>query len=181
METVKDQPTLARAFVEAVRGLAGGRERLRLVLVGEGALRAEVQAVLEAGGCAELAWLPGAREDVADILRGLDVFALPSRSEGISNTVLEAMASALPVVATDVGGNPELVVEGETGRLVAPADPAAMAAAIVAYADDATVRARHGAAARARIEERFSLETMVNRYLAVYDDVLAAKGRRGAA
>ena len=86
------------------------RERLRLVMVGDGPLRAEAQAVLDAAGVGDLAWLPGERADVPDVMRGLDCFVLPSLAEGISNTILEAMASGLPVLATAVGGNAELVV-----------------------------------------------------------------------
>jgi hypothetical protein len=83
--------------------------RLRLVMIGDGPLRAQAQAMLEQAGVAELAWLPGQRDDVPEILRGLDCFVLPSLAEGVSNTILEAMASGLPVIATDVGGNGELI------------------------------------------------------------------------
>lgn len=88
------------------------------------------------------------------------------------------MASGLPVIATRVGGNVELVVEGQTGFLVPAADPAAMANAIRAYWDDRTLLAAHGQAARKKVETEFSLEAMVNRYLAVYDGVLADDGRQ---
>ncbi|MFZ2294209.1 MAG: TIGR03088 family PEP-CTERM/XrtA system glycosyltransferase, partial [Polaromonas sp.] len=104
MQTVKDQVMLAHAFVQAIVLAPKLRLHMRLVMVGEGPLRAQAQAVLDAAGLGALAWLPGERSDVADILRGLHVFALPSLAEGISNTILEAMASALPVVATAVGG-----------------------------------------------------------------------------
>lgn len=177
METVKDQPTLARAFV-ALAGMvpAGTRRRLRLALVGDGGLRAPAERVLAEGGCADLAWLPGARDDTPEIYRALDIFVLPSLTEGISNTILEAMASGLPVVATRVGGNPELVVEGETGVLVPAADVDAMAGALLAYVGDPGRARAHGLAGRARIEASFSLDGMVARYLSTYDAALAAKG-----
>ena len=72
-------------------------------MVGDGSLRAECQAILQQGGVDHLAWLPGARDDVPDVMRGLDCFVLPSLAEGISNTILEAMACGLPVLATRVG------------------------------------------------------------------------------
>ena len=104
MQQVKDQPMLVRAFVQALQWQPALRDRLRLVLVGDGPLKAQCEALLADAGMTALAWLPGERQDVADVMRGLDCFALPSLAEGISNTILEAMASGLPVVATDVGG-----------------------------------------------------------------------------
>lgn len=177
METVKDQPNLARAFVRLLERVPKARERARLVMIGDGSLKAEVVGVLEDADALDLAWMPGWRGDVPDILRSLDVFVLPSAAEGISNTVLEAMSTALPVVATRVGGNPELVVDGETGALVPAADPDALAAALAAYVEDPGRLRRHGDAGRRRIEAEFRLSAMVERYLDVYDEVLAAKGR----
>ena len=107
--------------------------------------------------------------DVAEQLREFDVFALPSRAEGISNTILEAMATGLPMAVTSVGGNPELVLEGKTGFLVAPADPPALAAVLARYVEDPGLARSHGANGRARAESEFSLEQMVEHYLAVYD------------
>ncbi|MBL8249211.1 MAG: glycosyltransferase, partial [Candidatus Competibacter sp.] len=117
-------------------------------------------------------WLAGSRDEVPELLRSLDLFVLPSRAEGISNTILEAMACGLPVVATDVGGNAELVAKGETGQLVPANDPAALAAAIRGYVDDPDRMRAHGAAGRRRVEARFSLEAMVAAYRAVYDAAL---------
>ncbi|RTK97246.1 MAG: glycosyltransferase, partial [Lysobacterales bacterium] len=113
------------------------------------------------------------RDDVPALLAALDVFVLPSQAEGVSNTILEAMACARPVVATAVGANAELLVDGETGRLVPARDPAAMADALAAYAASPALRAAHGAAGRARIEAQFSLEAMVARYAGVYERALA--------
>ncbi|MCA1805804.1 MAG: glycosyltransferase [Xanthomonadaceae bacterium] len=89
----------------------------------------------------------------------------------MSNTVLEAMACGLPVVATRVGGNAELVAEGKTGFLVRRDDPAAMAAALAGYVHDPELRRDHGAAARQRIEAQFSLDGMVARYINLYDEL----------
>jgi sugar transferase (PEP-CTERM/EpsH1 system associated) len=171
LEPVKDQVTLARAFVELLRLRPDLRARARLLLVGDGPLRAQVAAVLAEGGALDLGWLPGFRDDTAALYRAMDLFVLPSRREGISNTVLEAMASGLPVVATRVGGTPEVVVEGETGTLVPPGDPAALARALAAYADDPARRRAEGAAGRRRAEERFSPAAMVRSYLELYDSL----------
>lgn len=172
MQTVKDQTNLAHAFVAAIQTEPSLRERLRLVMVGEGPLRNESLAILEAAGLAEFAWLPGERNDIPDIMRGLDCFVLPSLGEGISNTILEAMASGLPIIATAVGGNPELVLERHTGHLVPAADPAALARAIVELAKAPEKAHAMGNAGRKRIESQFSMTAMVNSYLQVYDRLL---------
>ena len=114
---------------------------MRLVVVGDGALRAQFEQLLRDAGALDLAWFAGDRSDVADVMRGLDCFVLPSLAEGISNAILEAMASGLPIVATRVGGNAELIEEGMTGRIVPRADHAALASEIVAYFAEPATRA----------------------------------------
>jgi sugar transferase (PEP-CTERM/EpsH1 system associated) len=177
MQTVKAQTLLARAFVRALELQPTLGERLRLVMVGEGPLRAECQALLGAAGVGPLAWLPGERDDVPDVMRGLDCFVLPSLAEGISNTILEAMACGLPVLATAVGGNVELVDDGVTGALVAGADVDALAAGLVSIASDPARAAAMGLAARARVERHFSLRSMVGAYQGLYDKLLAERKR----
>jgi len=172
LDAVKDQTNLARAFVAALRRHPGARERLRLVIVGDGPLRAEVLRILTEADAMPFAWLAGERHDVADVMRGLDCFVLPSLAEGISNTLLEAMASSLPVIATRVGGNAELMEEGLTGRLVPRADPEALATEILRYFDDPQLARRHGSAGRSLVEKRFSLDLMVRRYDELYTSVL---------
>jgi sugar transferase (PEP-CTERM/EpsH1 system associated) len=172
MQAVKDPLNLVRAFLHLLRTLPVGRERLRLVMIGDGPLRREAQALLAAEGAQDLAWLPGSRDDIPELLRAMDVFVLPSRAEGVSNTVLEAMACGLPVVATRVGGNAELIEEGRSGALAPAADPAALAAAVIPYLDDPLRRHEHGRAGRARVERMFSLEAMVAAYTAVYESLL---------
>jgi sugar transferase (PEP-CTERM/EpsH1 system associated) len=172
MQTVKDQLTLARAFVQALHRQPAMRDRLRLVMIGDGPLRSQAQAVVDDGGLGHLCWLPGERDDIADIMRGLQCFVLPSLAEGVSNTILEAMATALPVLATRVGGNAELVTPGRTGELVPAADPQAMATALLGLAADPD-RARHmGRAGRAEVEKRFSMDAMVKAYSRLYDRLL---------
>lgn len=174
LQAVKDQLNLVRAFGRLVAAGVPGAARARLVLVGEGPCRGQIEAEIAAAGIGERVWLAGERADVPDVMRGLDVFALPSLAEGISNTILEAMASGLPVVATKVGGNPELVEERSTGALVPPADPVALADALAPYVADATLRREHGAAGRRRAETEFSLDAMVGRYAALYDNLIDA-------
>ncbi len=173
MQTVKDQTLLARAFIRALELAPELKSRLRLVMIGDGPLRAEAQGLLDRAGVADLAWLPGERHDVADVLRGLDCFVLPSLAEGISNTILEAMASGLPVIATRVGGNPELVIEGATGALVPVGDPEAMAQAILTYAHQPEYARTAGQAGRTEIERRFSMGAMMGAYQSLYDRLLS--------
>ena len=175
MQTVKAQTQLARAFIRTVELQPALRSRLRLVMVGDGPLRAEAQALLNAAGLAALAWLPGERADVPDVMRGLDCFVLPSLAEGISNTILEAMASGLPVLATDVGGNAELIVAAQTGELVPATDVAAMAAALLRLAADPVRATALGRAGRQRVVQHFSLPAMVGAYQALYDRLLAGR------
>ena len=175
MQPVKDQVTLARAFVRAVRGDEGAARRMRLVIIGDGPQRAEVGRVLDDAGLGALAWLPGERSDIADLMRSLDCFVLPSLAEGISNTILEAMATGLPVLATRVGGNAELIDDGTTGRLVPSANSEAMADAMLAYFNNAGMARAHGLAARQSALERFSLDRMVRDYGALYDGLLSRR------
>ncbi len=178
MQVVKDQVMLANAFVQALRIAPQLAPRLRLVMIGDGPLRAEAMKVLNAAGLADSAWLPGERRDVPQIMHGLNAFALPSLAEGISNTVLEAMASGLPVIATAVGGNADLVQHGHTGYIVPPAYPAAMAQRLVELASDTQQSRAMGQAGRQRVLDCFSMQAMVTTYQAVYDDQLGrARGK----
>ncbi len=172
MVEVKDYPTLTRAFIQMLRLQPERAQRARLVIVGEGPARATCQKLLQSEGLAHLAWLPGERHDIAEIMQVFDVFVLPSKNEGISNTILEALASGLPVIATAVGGNLELVEDGVNGTLVQPGDVAGMAQALLGYLDTPARIAEHGARARREAEQRFSLAAMAEAYAAVYDQTL---------
>lgn len=176
MQTVKDQPSLARAFIRALEIEPALKQRLRLVLIGDGPLRADCQQLLNAAGVAELAWLPGERSDIPELMRSLDCFVLPSLAEGISNTILEAMASGLPVIATEVGGNADLVSAGTTGAIVPSADPEAMAQEIVKLANQPDTAKNMGRAGRSAIEQKFSMEAMVAAYQGAYDKLLHRPG-----
>lgn len=178
MEPVKDPLNLARAIVVLLRDRPDLRNRIGLMMIGDGSLRPKVQDLLDEAGLSELSWLPGAREDVPDLMQRMDLFVLPSLAEGISNTLLEAMASGLPVVATDVGGNGELVISGETGTLVERASDLALARAIEHYVTDEPMREKHGARARERAVQEFSIDAMVDRYADVYESAAARFSRR---
>lgn len=169
MQAVKDQTTLVRAFIRLLEISPELRATVRLIIIGDGPIRSKALAMLEDAECADIVWLPGARDDVADIMRQMDIFVLPSLSEGISNTILEAMATGLPVIATQVGGNDELVMSNETGMLVPPADPEAMARCMLRYSADRPLIMRHGSAAKQKAEKCFSMDAMVRAYLQVYD------------
>jgi sugar transferase (PEP-CTERM/EpsH1 system associated) len=172
MQTVKNQLDLARAFVQVLAAAPSLRATLRLVMVGDGPLRAEALALLQQAGVADLAWLPGERRDMPQVMRGLNAFVLPSLAEGISNTILEAMACGLPVIATDVGGNPDLLDAGRTGLLVQAGQAAALADAVQRLAQDPPAAAAMGRAGRARVEREFSLQAMVAAYLGLYERML---------
>jgi len=179
LEPIKDQVTLAKAFVVALARDPAMRSVLRLAIVGSGSLRPAIEAELDAHGARGLAWLAGERDDVAALLPAFDVFALPSRAEGISNTLLEAMACGVPAIATAVGGNPELIAAEETGELVPPSDVQALADAILRLARDASLRACMSAASRRRAVECFGIAQMVGRYTQLYDRELARRRARG--
>ncbi len=128
--------------------------------------------LLDTAGLSQLAWLPGERNDVPEIMRGLDCFVLPSLAEGISNTILEAMACGLPVIATDVGGNADLVIDGVTGLIVPAGDVDAIAHSLVRLARSPELAQKMGRAGRQRILEKFSLGAMVATYQGLYDRLL---------
>ena len=176
MEAIKDPLNLVHAFVRARELDAVAANRLRLVVVGDGSLRAEAERVLERAALRDRVWFAGDRADVHDIMRGLDCFVLPSLAEGVSNTILEAMASGLPVVATRVGGNSELIESGMTGTLVPPASSEALAQGVLGYFNDRGLARRHAKAAIRVVESRFSLARMVADYASVYEHALTAAG-----
>jgi sugar transferase (PEP-CTERM/EpsH1 system associated) len=176
MDPVKNALGLARAFLRARELSPEAAKRMRLVLVGDGAERRALAELLDGSAAREHVWFAGERSDVADIMRSLDCFVLPSRAEGVSNTILEAMASRLPVIATRVGGNPELVEAGMTGQLVPAGDGETLARAMLTYFTEPSLARRHAKAARRVAENRFSLKRMVADYTALYEHSLAAAG-----
>ena len=173
IQPIKDQATLLRAFAELLWRQPELRSVARLVVVGGGPLLADLHALAGALGIEHQSWFPGAISDVPRVLRMLDIFVLPSLNEGISNTILEAMASQLPVIATAVGGTVELVPDGLAGSLFAPGDVAALATLLARYVDSTPLRRDHGRAARQVVVERHGLGAAVDTHRAIYDQLLA--------
>jgi glycosyltransferase involved in cell wall biosynthesis len=149
------------------------------VVAGEGSQRGALERRIAERGVGDRLRLLGSRRDVADLLAAADVFVLPSLFEGLPLSVLEAMAAGTPVVATAIGGTDEAVVHGETGLLVPPADPPALAAAVQRLLSDADLARRLTSAARERVERSFSPAAMARRVEQVYERVLRGRGRRG--
>ncbi len=175
IQDVKNHAGLLDAFILLRQRHPELAARLRLVIVGDGPLRGALRTQAEAAGVAELVWLPGARSDVAGIMRGLDIFAMSSLAEGTPGSALEAMASGLPVVGTRVGGIPEVIDDGVTGLLVPPSDPAAMAEALARYALAPALAAQHGAAGRERVLRKYNMPAMVAAYQSLYDTLCERK------
>ncbi len=151
------------------------------VVVGDGPLRAELERQAQALGVARSFVFLGERRDVARLLRAFDVFVLPSVSEGMPVTILEAMDAATPVIATRVGGVPELVDDGETGLLVPPRDPEALGAAILRLLESPRLRADMGERGRERVARHFSAERMVTSTDLLFRRLLTAKSGTASA
>jgi sugar transferase (PEP-CTERM/EpsH1 system associated) len=171
LDPVKNQVALLHAFATLRAQSAQAGRPLRLLIVGDGPLRASLEGAAAEIGLGDSVEFAGARNDTPELLRRMDVFVLPSINEGISNTILEAMATGLPVVAARVGGNPELVQDGATGRLYDPTASEAVEQALLPYLHDPDLRSRHGGAGRQRVVREFSLDAMVQRYLDLYDEL----------
>ena len=165
---IKDPLNLVQAFIKLRSELCKQEIDLRLLMIGDGPLRLSAVNLLQEAGQADAAWLPGSRDDLPLLIQEMDIFALGSLKEGISNTLLESMASGVPLVATMTGGNIEIIEHEVTGRLVPAGDSQALATAVLYYVRNKEIRKRHGAAARVRAESYFSLERMLKNYYNLY-------------
>jgi N-acetyl-alpha-D-glucosaminyl L-malate synthase BshA len=161
---VKDHRTLLQAFSQVARAI----QDVDLLLVGDGPLRGELERLAEGLGLADRVHFLGVRDDVADILAMADVFALTSVSEAASITLLEAMASGTPVIATAVGGNPEIVRDGIDGLLAPRGDASAIAAAIVTLLNTPDTAQRLAQSAAERVGTHYTLDRTIGRYYALY-------------
>lgn len=159
-------------LLEAARGVAAAR----FVFVGDGPDRQRFEKLARELGVAERVTFLGQRRDVPDLLAASDVFVLPSLWEGLPLSILEAMAAGKPVIATEVGGTPEALTDGETGLLVAPSDPAALTTAIRRVLEDADLRSRLASQGRDHVRRAFSVQAMVRAVTAHYDELLGARG-----
>jgi sugar transferase (PEP-CTERM/EpsH1 system associated) len=175
LTAAKDHVNLFDAFAT----LRDTHPAARCLVVGDGELREDLERAVRERGLSGSVLLIGNRGDVADVLAALDVFVLSSATEGLAVTLLEAMAAGLPVVATRVGGNPEVVEDGCSGIIVPPRDSAALAAALGRMFDGPEIARGMGHAGRERCRSRFGVETMAKRYQDLYDGVLGRGGTGG--
>ena len=169
---VKDQITLVKAFIHFIQTNPEAKQKTRLILVGDGNLRSTLYELCLTENIEKLVWFAGERADIATIMQTFDLFVLPSINEGISNTILEAMASGLPVIATKAGGNPELVINNQTGYLVEKQNPTELSETFNRYLNNPSLLKEHGKAGRILCEEKFSLQRMLDDYIHVYNNVM---------
>jgi sugar transferase (PEP-CTERM/EpsH1 system associated) len=169
------------SLIDAVGILRRNNMRLVVAIAGDGPLRSALLERAAALDVSDAVRLLGHREDVERVFAAGDVFVLSSKSEGMSNTILEAMASRLPVVATRVGGADEMVVDGETGLLVPPRSPERLAAALGELTGDLARATQMGHAGRRRSEAEFSLEGMLRRYQELYLDTTRGRAQKTTA
>jgi glycosyltransferase involved in cell wall biosynthesis len=160
-------------LVEALGRLRKEEQSFELLLAGEGPERPRLEKLAVQLGLAERVKFLGSIENVPDLLASAQMVVHPSRSEGLSNTLLEAMAEGLPVIATDVGGTPELVKDGETGMLVPPDDPVLLAAKIKQLLNDPGLRFRLGESGLKLVRSKYSVETVASQYERIYESLLA--------
>jgi len=167
-------------LLAAVERLKARRPAPQLLVVGDGPTAGDLRKRAEALGVTKLVRFTGTLDDVRPALAAIDVFTLPSREEGMSNALMEAMAAAKPIVATDVGGNGEVLERGRLGVLVPSDDALALADGVAALLDDPARAAALGGAARDHVTARWGARAMVGELEAFYDRRLAAHGRRAA-
>lgn len=172
----KDLPSLLRAVALVARAAPD----FRLEVAGDGPSRAELERLAHELGLDARVRFLGEVRDVPALLARASLFVLPSLTEGISITLLEAMARGLPAVATRVGGNPEVVLDGKTGRLVSPGDPAELAQALLQLQGNPGQGHQMGLAARGRVERHFDVRRMVSEYEALYLEVAGQRAPRHA-
>ena len=171
LDPIKNHKTLFFAFKEIVKNYP----QVKLIIVGDGPLREELKEKSYQLGIKNKVIFMGERDNVPEILKTFDIFVLPSLNEGMSNTILEAMATGIPVIASNVGGNPELVIDGRTGFLFSPNDVESLVQKIKTYILHPELKQKHGYNARKRVEEKFSLDQMVRRYEELYLELVERK------
>ena len=164
-----------RHLIDAFAGVVRAVPDARLVILGQGELLESLEKQVHQLGLEKHVLLPGFRTDVLSLMKTADIFVMSSVMEGLGTSLLDAMACARPIVATDTGGIPEVVVHEETGLLVPPKDPDALSDALVALLEDEERARRYGAAGYERVHHRFSVEHMVADTVAVYQDMLSRR------
>ena len=175
IQDVKNHAGLIEAFILLREQLPQRRDSMKLVIVGASPLLPALERQIAAADIGDAVLLPGGRDDIAAVMQTFSLFVMSSIAEGMPVTLLEAMSSGLPVVSTRVGGIPDLVVDNETGALVPAGDPQALAAALAVYVRAPSLARRHGAAARTRIVQKYSIDAMLGSYVALYDRLCKSK------
>lgn len=175
LDPVKNHRGLLRAFARMIQASPDLAQRCRLSIIGDGPERTALEQTIAQLNLQDHVWMTGDRKDVSALLATMDIFVLPSLAEGISNTLLEAQASGLPVIASSVGGNLELVDHEANGLLVAPEDVPDLALALETLVRQPSKRKLYGSAGCERIRSRFAWDATVSAYLSVYDKLLQAK------
>lgn len=170
---VKDHKTLLLAFSKLIKLHPEMRLHARLIIVGGGSLAGTLSSLIDELDVTDLVWMTGDRDDIPQLLQLMDVFVLPSLAEGISNTVLEAMACGLPVIATDVGGNSELIRAGLNGVLVPVSNAKEMSLAMAELAISPENRVLLGANAVKKVQSQHDWDRTVSAYLDLYDTLLS--------
>ncbi len=168
-----------RYLIQAMAQVLAQRPDARCVILGDGELRGELEALARECGVAAQVVFAGFQSDILSWLAALDLFCFPSHMEGLGTSVLDALGMGLPVVATRAGGIPEIIADGIHGLLVPARDPAALAAALLDLLQDPARARALGAAGRARVHEEFSVERTVEQTMAAYSRVLAARRSSG--
>jgi glycosyltransferase involved in cell wall biosynthesis len=164
-------------LLRAVRGMSN-QKRHKVVLIGEGPERHRLEDLTAQLGLGAQVRLLGHREDIPDLLAAMDVFVLPSLSEGMSHALLEAMAAARPVIASAVRGNSETLSSPDQGLLFASGDESALRALLERLASNPEVRTRIGIAAQSRVRRDFNIQTMVRNYARLYEEALCPREER---
>jgi len=164
-------------LVEAAALIPEANKKYHFVIVGEGSCLPELKELVRKKGLVNFDFT-GFRSDIPQLMSSFDIFAMPSLSEGLSSAILEAMASSLPIVASNVGGIPELVRDGENGMLTPPADPAALASAIQRLAENPEESLRMGQHNRRQVEERFTMDHKIIKTEELCGSLLSARSSK---
>lgn len=165
-------------LIRATKVLKEQTPKIKIIIVGEGPLRMELNREARDSKVDDIVFFLGFREDVPRILSSLDLFVLSSYLEGLGSSILDAMACRLPVVATRAGGIPEIVIHGETGLLVPPRSPSALAKAILKLYSDRELASRLGEKGYEIVHQKFSAESMADRMIRLYEKLATKKGVR---
>ena len=164
-----------RYFLQGAAQVLQTIPHCKFLVIGDGPLRSDLELLANDLGISDSVRFLGYRDDIPELLAVVDISVLTSIREGTSMVLLESMAAGKPIVATDVGGTPEVVIDGEVGILVPPKDAAALAKALITLLSDPCLASRMEMSGRQRVQAKFSLRKSVDRLEALYDELVAAR------